>query len=554
MVQAQLRLGDALARSPRVKTQQQTAAKLTAPVQGIVQRKLVVGDVDYTERYNNAMTEADKVVVLNEVVDQLRIALSAEPQLAAAAVQNQEAIRKQIKKWVEDLPGYRGPTEGTKPHSRSHLLYGRKEQNRRYANWTDLARGLLGWVEAKEIRKGEGEVAEGIYRDQTLSVLLDSLVNKLYRRIQTLKPYIEDLKMRGQVRPEVDVDLTVDAIYRELTTGISILDNTVKGGKIGHYREYYEGIADREGRAELRSGVPENRFEILSRPENYSIKAKISLLHDLMEYFGTKRDWNPKVVGEGLVSPETEEESMITTAVDPTGRRSAAVSAKQATPELGDKARGKGLTSSTRDEDAESTKLARQLNLPVWASQSLTAVRMLHLAKWSGADVAELSALAHNLFAFWRLEYDHRAPLAYHTLHEVMDMAQNFGVTYIMPTEKLRQKSDVSKITTYRLQTFKQALEHADKRYVEMVGITRTVAARLGDHYAGPNVAPIRETFNMIREADQELRAPYQELKTRLERNTKTEQENANLLRQVFFLLNKGMMLQEHLYRLIPPA
>jgi hypothetical protein len=39
-------------------------------------------------------------------------------------------------------------------------------------------------------------------------------------------------------------------------------------------------------------------------------------------------------------------------------------------------------------------------------------------------------ALAHSLFAFWRIDYDHSSNLAAHTLHETMDIASNFGVPY----------------------------------------------------------------------------------------------------------------------------
>ncbi|WP_327417438.1 hypothetical protein [Streptomyces sp. NBC_01233] len=40
--------------------------------------------------------------------------------------------------------------------------------------------------------------------------------------------------------------------------------------------------------------------------------------------------------------------------------------------------------------------------------------------------------MAYGAAAFWRLHYDHTTPLAYHTLHEVLDIAQNFGLSYTM--------------------------------------------------------------------------------------------------------------------------
>jgi hypothetical protein len=75
------------------------------------------------------------------------------------------------------------------------------------------------------------------------------------------------------------------------------------------------------------------------------------------------------------------------------------------------------------------TTFARRHNIPVWSGSSNTAVHMLHLAGWVHATQDELTTLAHSIFAFWRVEYDHTS-LAPHTLHEVMDVAQNFGIPY----------------------------------------------------------------------------------------------------------------------------
>jgi hypothetical protein len=60
----------------------------------------------------------------------------------------------------------------------------------------------------------------------------------------------------------------------------------------------------------------------------------------------------------------------------------------------------------------------------------MTTARMLNLGQWAGASTLDLTAIAHSIFAFWRLIYDHTEQLAPHTLHETMDIAQNFGVRY----------------------------------------------------------------------------------------------------------------------------
>ncbi|MCX5215888.1 hypothetical protein OG689_42860 [Kitasatospora sp. NBC_00240] len=55
---------------------------------------------------------------------------------------------------------------------------------------------------------------------------------------------------------------------------------------------------------------------------------------------------------------------------------------------------------------------------------------MFKLTDWFGGSRYEIGAVAYGVFAFWRLHYDHTTGLAYHTLHEVLDIAQNFGLSY----------------------------------------------------------------------------------------------------------------------------
>ncbi|MBC3839221.1 hypothetical protein GXW82_00425 [Streptacidiphilus sp. 4-A2] len=52
-------------------------------------------------------------------------------------------------------------------------------------------------------------------------------------------------------------------------------------------------------------------------------------------------------------------------------------------------------------------------------SPSRSAERPARSPPWPGASSA-----------FWRTDFDHTTAFAYHTLHEVMDIAQNFGVPY----------------------------------------------------------------------------------------------------------------------------
>lgn len=521
VVQAQSRLAESLANSPRV-------------AQGVVQRKLVVEGEDYTERYNEA---ENKQAVLEEAESKLLAAVEGEPELSEAVKRNLPAIRNQLKKWIEDLPGFRGPEESTTEHSLPHRLYGRKEQDRAYPSWKELAQGLLGWGEAKPIRRSERELAEDVYASKPTEVLLDSLINKLYIKIMAL------------TEQGVDPQQVAD-IHRELTTGISAIATEPRGGKIGHYREFYEELGARKGE-QHRSGVPENRLEMMANPGGYTIKAKITLLHDLMEYFGKHQPWNPKVRGQGLMPPETPEQTRVTTQINEQGERTASVSASLGTEVEKKKARGMGLTTSTRDETAESTMLARRLNLPVWAGQSTTTVRMLNLADWAGADVPEKTALVMNLFANWRLEYDHTSKYAYHTLHEVRDMAQNFGVLYKLPTQRLERGFGNMEIEA--LNTFRKVLDHAFTRFVELVNLTEELKVEVGDNYVGPNAARIQAAFKEIQEVADDVRRVYLELDNNLQNRKGTDEENVRLLRRVLFQLNRGLNLQDMLKRLLMP-
>jgi hypothetical protein len=87
---------------------------------------------------------------------------------------------------------------------------------------------------------------------------------------------------------------------------------------------------------------------------------------------------------------------------------------------------------STRNENEASTMLARSLRIPVWSGQSFSAMRAFKLAEWVGGSTYEIGAVAWGLFSFWRLNFDHTTQFAYHTLHETLDIAQNFGVSYSM--------------------------------------------------------------------------------------------------------------------------
>lgn len=350
------------------------------------------------------------------------IDLHKDEDLKAYFLENKRLIQKQLWRWIMNEPG--------KYKNSSNFIYGRKQQNRVYGSWYELALGLAGWVRAQPVRKKEKRMAASIYNNPAVEAALDYLCKKLYHKI---------LKLHEHHAVEKS---THENILKELNEGTSMakgqiinekwISNKTKGVnvKLGHYQRYYRNKAESHNQLAMGHRVPDNKLEALNNPVSLSVKDKIILLHDLMEYFGVEQKWNPPSPGDDLLPKETEEETTVTTDVDENGERTETAAMTGGTRKENQLARGKGLSHATRDEKAPNTQLARRLNLPIWAGQSMTTVRMLKLAQWVGASKLEIKALAEGIFAYWRLDYDHTSDFAYHTFFEVFDVAKNFGVDY----------------------------------------------------------------------------------------------------------------------------
>ncbi|EDY48922.1 hypothetical protein SSCG_01950 [Streptomyces clavuligerus] len=220
-------------------------------------------------------------------------------------------------------------------------------------------------------------------------------------------------------------------LVEQLETGI------VDGDAYGTYRNYFDiDLAEERASArtpELAAARPltgiatqfdGNMLAVLTKPDKYSMRDKVVVLHDVTEYFYHVRH-AAETLGSNLIPEVTDDEVMTTTLINKDGSRA-----------IGSLTKGTDkdnpLKLLSRDEDDPSTKLARLHNVPVWVGQSETASRIMKIGKLAGADNQELEAAAWALFAFWRLDYDHTVEWGYHTLHEVLDMAHNFGVEYNM--------------------------------------------------------------------------------------------------------------------------
>jgi hypothetical protein len=214
-----------------------------------------------------------------------------------------------------------------------------------------------------------------------------------------------------------------------------------KERKDGGYELHMNSINRKNDIGKLRTVVDEAKLDSKAITE-IRIGDKIAFLHDMADYLVSKRPKNKLQIARG----RTNVTYNTTGTGERTGMTEPILGHEDKTKEK--KVRGMigvigSVNYTNRDETAESTTLARKLNLPIWSGQSLTAARMMTLATWVGANTEEMTALALGLSAFWRTDYDHREAYGPHTLHEVMDIASNFGVPYKM----LKNKMEVGYVT-----------------------------------------------------------------------------------------------------------
>ncbi|THA30929.1 DUF4157 domain-containing protein [Streptomyces sp. A1547] len=320
------------------------------------------------------------------------------------------ALKKQLTKWVDDLGAGEKNTQGGSGHH--HPVYGRKIRNHSFPDVEQLYQSLLGWVVQKPGRHREKELAQQVKGNDEIEVYLDILLARVHRWITELALKPLDPGKHQQ-------------IIQELQTGL------VNQQEYGTYRTHFDITAAARNPA-VKTGINGNMLAVLGHPEKYSMRDKVVVLHDVMEYFLAARH-GAATAGSGLLGAPTADQKRGTSKVDLFGNRSTTVASKGMHVD-----RNVGFI--TRDEKDPTTVLARDYKVPVWVGQSETTARMLNLGAVAGGDNVELGAAAWALFAFWRLDYDHTVTLGYHTLHEVLDIANNFGVPYnlLQPEQGLR--------------------------------------------------------------------------------------------------------------------
>ncbi|ATL32587.1 DUF4157 domain-containing protein [Streptomyces formicae] len=424
-----------------------SVARAAAPS---VQRALSVGDTDFTAIYKRDtenLSDKHKQRVLHAMVNQVNVGFnqaraSAEftPEEVREFAGERERIQYQLAKAIVSPVGEIGMHPVLNKWVGSNKDFGAKNHDIRVNDYAELARNLMGWVYAKGNRHKEKVNAQAMHGDENLHVHLDVLLRRLY-------DFMKDVVPQNKMMDERNVEL----MEKELVRGVAHIKSQpyMKNGKhdpekagkpVGSYLAHFDGKFRKDVRGtRLDARIIERGglLEVMKQPHKYGLREKMISLHDLSEYFGPSLH-TPPTQGKNAFEDIRGQEKMSTVGWDRRGNRLTADDRGQ-NPQFhddGSRKRDKNnkpvTHPSTRNENSETTKLARGKRAPVWAGQSYTAGRMFKMAKESGASTEEITAVAWGIFAFWRTDFDHTTEFAYHTLHEVMDIAQNFGVHYDM--------------------------------------------------------------------------------------------------------------------------
>lgn len=419
-----------------------------------VQRALLVGDTNFTAMYKRdtkRYSDEQKQQYLRQMINQVNVGFNrarARQEFTEQEVQEfageRDRIQYQLAKAIVDPVGFQGHHPVLQKFVGKNPDFGAKNHDIRVNDYAELARNLMGWVYAKKNRHQEKVNAQAMHRDQNLDDYLNVFLRRMYGYMNNVVPSIRMMDDNSD-------DRNVKLMHKELIRGVAHLksqplmrngkhDPEKAGKPVGLYIAHFDG----EFRAEVRGTHLDARIierggllEVMKNPQKFNLREKMIAIHDLSDYFGPSRHV-PPTQGKDSFEDISGHETESTAGWDGFGRKIRTDDRGQ-NPQFHDDGsrkvdkRGKPETHpSTRNENSGTTKVARAKRLPVWAGQSFTAARMFKMAKESGATREEIAAVGWGIFAFWRVDFDHTTEFAYHTLHEVMDIAENFGVEYDM--------------------------------------------------------------------------------------------------------------------------
>jgi hypothetical protein len=405
------------------------------PSSAPVQRYLIVGTTDYTRAYKEmaeTVTGPDRdtqiMASLNTEITTIARAMLGEldqsrpeEQRIIAAITNDtgDKLRAQLAKWIEDKPGNRSSPK-------SHPDFGRKNQPRVYANFKDLAFALDGWVNAKPRRHDEKVAAGQLQTNDAVSYHLDTILLK------------------------IAAWCAGDAKATEIASELANPYGKIGAASWNIYQAYFAGSPKPSQQ------LPSKYADVLTNPENYDVRQKTGMLHDLMHYFYEKQQAHSTVA---LIDPNLENK-MRATEFSPGGAgttrvpynrpanaqiRSNQRDAKNLVkPEHMPGASGGAASVTVSAEESHGTyRFARAKNIPMYGRHSLSAARMMSMAQMAGGTPKQISAVAWAIMSYWRKDYDHTT-IPYHTLHEIMDFTPEFGVAYD-PENPFASAEDFSK-------------------------------------------------------------------------------------------------------------
>ncbi|TAM98335.1 MAG: hypothetical protein EPN39_09310 [Chitinophagaceae bacterium] len=391
-----------------------------------IQRYLIVGTDDLTRWYKEkwqsytgqldqeARTTADLNVLITQVAIQMVASLNSANPVENQMILDIKAdagglLRRQITKWIEEKPGAAGAS------AKSHPVFGRKSQTRAYENFKDLAFALLGWVKAKPGRRQEKALAN---RAQTGDAS-DAIGYHLDSALIKIREWVN-----GHARSlQISADLGTPA--------------PVAGHSWNIYQNYFNNVAGLGARTTL----PARYLDVLNNPQNYDVREKTGILHDIMHYFMEKYSV------DNTINLVDNVGGLSATVPDPThasGMKREVYARPENTQIRDNQKDAQGLVKPeampgslavdpkikvSKEEQHDSYKLARSKGLPMYGRHSFTAARMMRMVQQSGGTPTEISAIAWSIMSYWRNNYDHRS-IPYHTLHEIMDFLPEFGGTY----------------------------------------------------------------------------------------------------------------------------
>lgn len=368
----------------------------------VLQRYLIVNGTDYTEFYKaNALTgdQLNRMIadIFLEMHKSLDMSNPGDSRIWSRMTSSPEIdgqLRLQLEKWIKD-------DAGNKTSLKSHKIFGAKQQTRVYADYKDLARALLGWVEAKPSRHDEKELAEQIENNTAADYHIGSVLLNIKSKIDNHTGNVSSIR-RKDIRNYLKNPTTELA-----TTGGPKSWSTYKT----YFDSHHQGPE---------TELPDDFLKVLSKPDKYDLREKTGVLHDVMQLF-YELQLDSQVTG---FIDDDKVDDMKATVLDSRG------SAKRADYARPRNSRTDKIPPKPSEEESHPTyAYARRHKLPMYGRHSYTAARMISLAEQARSTKEQMTSVAWAIMSYWRLHYDHTS-LPYHTQHEILDFLPNFGIDY----------------------------------------------------------------------------------------------------------------------------